>query len=246
MEIQTNRSIRDFLLAVRHIDSSFSGPLLIQMRKTTLNIFEIIENFRHNVRMLDDAKPASSHSAFAAYDSKESNKNSNDDSKKDSSKENENKTSFRGKSIEPPECICGKNHWYSKCFYLNKKIRPSGWKADSEIQEKVQKAMKEDDFKAKVERSLKRSNDMKKNSENENNKTNSSNDEDGKNMNYAFAIVDDSIFSLKTSSSKSKPLRSSWILDHAATIHVCNDTMTHRFIKKRDGDDRTVTAEDSE
>ena len=204
MEIQTNRSIRDFLLAVRHIDSSFSGPLLIQMRKTTLNIFEVIEDFRHNVRMLNDAKPApSSHSAFAAYDSKES-------SKESSSSNKENKqTSFRGKGIEPPECICGKNHWYSKCFYLNKKIRPSGWKADSEIQEKVQKAMKEDDFKAKVERSLKRSNDMKKNSENENNKTNSSNDEDDKNMNYAFAVIDGSIFSSKTSSSKSKSLRSS-------------------------------------
>ena len=107
--------------------------------------------------------------------------------------------------------------------------------------------MKEKDFKAKVERSLKRSNDMekKRNSGGENNSSNSSNAEE--NMNYAFAIVDDSVFSSKTSSLKrSSSLRSSWILDHAVTIHVCNDIMAHRFIKNRDGDGRTVTAEGSE
>ena len=107
MKIQTNRPIRDFLLAVRHIDSSFSGPLLIQMRKTTLNIFEIIENFRHNVRMLKNAKSASSsHSAFAIYDSKKSSKESSTSKQKSSNK----KPSFRRKDIESFECICDKNH----------------------------------------------------------------------------------------------------------------------------------------
>ena len=69
--------------------------------------------------------------------------------------------------------------------------------------------MKENDFKAKIERSLKRNNEIEKKknseSENENNSSNSSNDEN-ENMNYAFAIVDDSIFSSKTFS-KSKFFR---------------------------------------
>ena len=87
--------------------------------------------------------------------------------------------------------------------------------------------------------------EKKKNSENENenNSSNSSNVEE--NMNYAFAIVDDSIFSSKTFS-KSKFFRFSWILNHATTIHVCNDIMTHRFIKKRDENERIVTAENCE
>ena len=68
--------------------------------------------------------------------------------------------------------------------------------------------MKENDCKAKGERLLKRSNDMKKNknTENENNKTNSSNKKDFK-MNEAFAIIENSVFFSKTSSSKSKSLR---------------------------------------
>ena len=92
----------------------------------------------------------------------------------------------------------------------------------------------------------KQRNRKEKNSENknENNSSHSSNDKD-ENMNYAFAIVDDSIFSSKTSS-KSKFLRFSWILNHVATIHVCNDIMTHRLIQKKDEDERIVTAQNCE
>ena len=63
--------------------------------------------------------------------------------------------------------------------------------------------MKKNDFKAKVERSLKRNNDKKKknNSENENNKTKSLDKQDFK-MNEAFAIIDNSVLSSKTSYSK--------------------------------------------
>ena len=107
--------------------------------------------------------------------------------------------------------------------------------------------MKKDDFKAKVERSLKRSNDIKKkkNSENKNNKTNSSNEENFK-MNNAFAIIENSVFSSKTSFSKLKFLRFSWILNYAATTQLCNDIMTHRFIKNKDQDEQIVTAENSD
>ena len=135
MKIQTNKSIRNFLLAVRHIDSFFSEFLLIQMRKTTLNIFEIVENFRHNVRMLKNAKSAFfSHFAFAIYDSGDFSKESNKDSNKNSKKESFNKKSFfRRKSMEAFEGIYDKKNWYFKCFYLNKKIRFSKWKAGSKI-----------------------------------------------------------------------------------------------------------------
>ena len=67
MKIQTNRFIRDFLLVVNHIISSFSESLLIQIRKTTLNIVEIIENFRHNVHMLKNAKSAFFHILLSRF-----------------------------------------------------------------------------------------------------------------------------------------------------------------------------------
>ena len=235
--INEKRSVRDFLLAVDDLDSTFSGSKMDLLDNATMNIHTIIEEFRNRIRLRKTKKSApASHSAFPVAETKESSKDSN------------KRPSFRGKSIEPAKCICGKKHWYSNCFYLNQKKRPSGWKADPEIQEKVQNAMKEKDFKAKVDRSLKRNNEIekKKNSggENGNNSSNSSDDEDEK-MDYAFAVIDDSVFSSsssKTSSSKSKSLRSSWILDHTATTHVCNNTMAHRFIKDRDGDGRFVTA----
>ena len=100
--------------------------------------------------------------------------------------------------------------------------------------------MKENDFKAKVERSVKRSNDIKKkkNLEKKNNKTKSSNEENFK-MNETFAIIDDLVFSSKTTSSKTSSLKSKflrflWILDYAATTQVYNNIMTHRFIKTKD------------
>ena len=68
--------------------------------------------------------------------------------------------------------------------------------------------MKENNFKAKVKRSLKKNNDIekKKNSKNKNNKTKSSNEKDFK-MNKAFTIIDNSVFISKTSFSKLKFLR---------------------------------------
>ena len=90
-----NKFIRNLLLAVRHIDSFFLEVLLIRMKKMTLNIFEIIENFRHNVCILKNAKSTFfSHFAFAIYDLKELNRDSNNDSNKNSKKEFLNKNSF--------------------------------------------------------------------------------------------------------------------------------------------------------
>ena len=55
--------------------------------------------------------------------------------------------------------------------------------------------MRNEDFKAKINRSLKGINDIKKkkNLESKNNKTNLSNEKDFK-MNKAFAIIDDLVF----------------------------------------------------
>ena len=242
--IDEKRFVRDFLFAVDDIDSTFSESKMSFLNKIFMNINTVIEDFKNRMRLKKTKKSSSaSHSAFAIYDSKESNKDSNDDSKKNCSKKNK-KIFFRRKNIESVECICVKKHWYSHCFNLNQKKRFLEWKADFKIQQKVQDVMKKKDFKAKVKRSLKRNNDIKKkkNSENENGNNSSDSSNVEENMNYAFTIVDDSIFSSKTSS-KSNSFRSSWILDYAATIYVCNDIMTYRFIKNRDGDKRIVTAE---
>ena len=57
MKIQTNKFIRDLLFVIRHIDSFFfSEFFILYTKKTILKIFKIIENFKHNVRMLKNAK----------------------------------------------------------------------------------------------------------------------------------------------------------------------------------------------
>ena len=155
--VDEERHVRDFLLAVDDIDPIFSGPKMDLLENTTMNIHSVIDDFRNRMRLRKTKKSASaSHSAFAVNEASQT-----EDSNKNSQKENK-KPSFRGKSIEPAKCICGKKHWYSNCFYLNQKKRPSGWKANPEIQETVQNAMKEKDFKAKIDRVLKRNNDIEK------------------------------------------------------------------------------------
>ena len=138
-----------------------------------MNTYTIIDQFKNRMRLKKTKKSTFVlHFAFAIFDLKELDNNSNKDSKKEFSNKN---SFFRRKSIECFECICNKTHWYFKCFYLNKKISFLKWKTNFEIRKKIQKVIKEDDFKAIIKRLLKKNNDIKKKKNSENKKTNLSN-----------------------------------------------------------------------
>ena len=50
------------------------------------------------------------------------------------------------------ECVCGKHHWYSDCFYLMESKRPRGWKPNAEILKKVEAALEDPTFRANIEK----------------------------------------------------------------------------------------------
>lgn len=232
-ELSGNRSIRDFLFAVRKTHPVYADFQLIMTASSSnvMDVFDIIENFRQLIRLEQAIERRSSHSPFRA---------------EEASKEENKKASFRGKAIEPSECICGKKHWYSNCFYLNLRKRPSGWKADSQIQKKVESAMKNSNLKAKVERALKKNSDI----ENKKKKPEEKKSEGGRGNNSSIRTTAkspklDSVLSVideSNYSSSRHSLRSSWILSYASTIHVCNDTMKHRFVKEKDGGGQCIIA----
>ena len=51
-----------------------------------------------------------------------------------------NKGTFTNKPEPPHDCICGKKHWYRYCYYLNRAIRPPGWKPNPTIEAKFEEA----------------------------------------------------------------------------------------------------------
>ncbi|MCJ1331454.1 hypothetical protein MMC10_008145, partial [Thelotrema lepadinum] len=95
----------------------------------------VVDHFRRHVKLrASQHSNSSSHSAFQST----------------------NTVTFRGKRIPPETCPCGKQHWYTECYYLNPNIRPAGWKPTPEVETKVKETLKDATIKARVEKSLKR------------------------------------------------------------------------------------------
>ena len=178
-EVAENKSLRDFLLVVKSIDSKFNSIHTINFLKTIhvsttmKQMHDLIEKFKHTIRMFEKSKASfKSHFAFFFDDNSISAfifsffnvkfKNEN------------NRSSFRRKSVESFQCVCEKKHWFSECFYINSKSRISDWKSDSQIQKKITEALKNKKFKEKVKRVLKKNTEFEKKIKSENDKTSKS------------------------------------------------------------------------
>ena len=244
----TQRTYRDFLLAIES-----QATVLAQMHEYLIDtatdkeqlLFEVIEKFRNHIRLREakkTTKNTAGNSAFSAFTAPASS----------------DKTTFRGNSAKPGPCFCGQTHWRSNCYYLNEKIRPSWWKPNQKVQEKVEEEMTEPEKKAKVERAIARDEEIQQKK-----KDKSSKDaKDTKEQSGTMSAFQASRASASKASSKASkdanlhgafpirssfavggyPLRSSWILNHGSDIHVANDTMQHRFIKERDCTDGSTIA----
>src|ERR1700709_324320 len=44
-------------------------------------------------------------------------------------------------SNQPPPCVCGKQHWYSECVYINPAIRQPGWTPKPEVERAIKAEM---------------------------------------------------------------------------------------------------------
>ena len=129
-EVAENRSLKDFLLIVKSIDLEFNSIHTINLLKTShvsttmKQMHDLIEKFRHTIRMFEKSKASfKSHFAFSLDDNSifafifsfSNVKFKNDD----------NRSSFRKKSVESSQCVCKKKHWFFECFYINSKNRTS-------------------------------------------------------------------------------------------------------------------------
>ena len=240
----TQRAYRDFLMAIED-----EAPVLAQMHEYLTDtaadeeklLFDVIEKFRNRIRLREVKKVTKNTASNSAIAS--------------ASSENRSQSRtliFRGKSSRPKSCLCGQTHWWSDCYYLNEKTRPSGWTPNKEVQKRIeQKMTAEPEFKVKIEKAIARNDQLKKN-------TSSKDSKDIKDQPDTMGASHVSRAASKASFKASKdanlhgafpiakkggyPLRSSWILNHGSDIHVANDTMQHRFIKERDCTDGSTIA----
>ncbi|KAL1953522.1 hypothetical protein VTO42DRAFT_2639 [Malbranchea cinnamomea] len=144
---------------------------------------------------------------------------------------------------ELTECPCGKRHWWSHCWYLNKQQAPRSFKEDEEIWKKVDLWLCEGDNRVRVKESVDHYNQMKKDrelqkqAEKEKKKTdnNTTNRIAGADSSAAreggYWSSDDEATHMISLASSDVPylLRDSVIADACSTVHITNDMS--RFIE---------------
>ncbi|EKG09419.1 Integrase catalytic core, partial [Macrophomina phaseolina MS6] len=209
-EVSDNRPTRDFLLALKPIEPQFVSTYQIKNldpATRVTDLYDMIEKFRQYYRenqSVKSQKTEGTHSAFPA--------------------------NFRGKQAKiAPPCPCGMHHWASECWYLNPQAegRPKNFKPNPETQAKVQEKLQDPKFKEIITKALERNKQIqqrkqqKEQAQSENQNQQTSQSQDGQLM-----AMTAHYFSFAAQSS---PLFNSWILDSGTDVHVCNQSMAHRF-----------------
>jgi hypothetical protein len=53
---------------------------------------------------------------------------------------------YKGKNGRKCTCICGREHRWSECYYVNETVRLTGWKPNPEIQKKFAEKLEDEPF----------------------------------------------------------------------------------------------------
>ena len=142
----------------------------------------------------------------------------------------------RTPSPAKPLCICGRRHFYSECYYL-RDSKPQFWKPNAKISKKVKEALKDPEFKRKVESSKQKQKMWKERHPNPaNTSSTASSTTKGQSEPQnpgTFATIwrrndaADVTAAIPTSYSVDKAINykliNCWILDSGSNIHVCNN-----------------------
>lgn len=209
-EALEERPKRDFLLAIRLKNATFAEMHLEDVDKDSVTIYHLIELYRNRTRLLKAADIIiPTHSAFGAH---------KEQTEKGKGKEKE--STFNGQKPARPKCLCGGFHSMGKCWFMVPNIRPSGWTPNAATMTRVSEALKDPANRKKLSESIER---LKK-AESE---ATTWGGEEGDTDHATF--VTNSVFAVDEKFS----IRNSWILDNGSDIHVCNDTMLHRFRKEK-------------
>jgi hypothetical protein len=141
----------------------------------------------------------------------------------------------------PPKCLCGKNHWYRECYYLNAEKRPKEWKPDATLRKQIDDKLRSDTtLRDRIKRSVDSANSKSKRVAEQpvNNSSVSSSVATDKvapsniSSSYMVHTLSNTTASISTASIEqySYELKESFILDSGSDGHVCNDkSRMHNF-----------------
>lgn len=238
-EIIEIKSQKNFLMTIHVKKSNFANHHLINLKNSLASdVYDLIEKFRQFCRIHQIVKSIRKTNSitFAVFE------NSN------SFFERIRSFTFNDQRSQNSQtsCICDSIHRFSRCFYLNKKLRLEKWVLKSNVQIKVNEQMKSSRIKNMILSIIKRFKEQTVDSS----QSNASNQirfisfnqsKSSQKMNSKSKMFFETFILFKSSSFATKEfvLKSSWILNNESNVHVCNSIMKNRFIKIKD-----VTAAD--
>lgn len=106
----------------------------------------------------------------------------------------------KSKDLPPKDCVCGKPHWYTDCFYLIESIRPKGWHSNPKIAKKIDEALKDPKLKANIDKARNR-----------------------KDPREQASTLTAKLPAEPEVNPNNCDIAKCWILASASKIHVCND-----------------------
>ena len=113
------RLFRDFALAIESYAPTLSQVCqfgIIKLTNYVEALTEAEEQFRQFVRLYEKKKTGS-HTVFATGNTN-NNTDSNTQNNTANAKSGETKPTYKGKTAEPAECLCGVKYWFSQYDYL--------------------------------------------------------------------------------------------------------------------------------
>lgn len=214
-EVEGNRAITDFLIAIgtKHPSFADSEMSILNWNPNRRTMHEFIDAYRQHVRVKAAAgvmlnSPSGEHSAFAA-----------------GRRQSDNAATFRGNNANAPTCVCGKKHWYPDCFYYSPDIKPAYWRENPEIRKKINESLEDPAVlkrvKNSIAKSVARKGKEKVSSSAARENTTSASESKEKEPNSTFATF--RVLATKSS------VHNIVVLDCAADIHVCNESMTYVY-----------------
>jgi hypothetical protein len=214
-DIQGDRDLEDFLVAVEPFAPNFIHTVQTAIIQQTNNftLLQIVEQFREAHRRAKTTEKRVNHSAFTGQQG----------------------DGLQGKRTPAEPCLCGQNHYWSDCFYLNNQKTPPQWFTRRQhIQDRIDKRFtNEQGLRERVDAHIESQNQRRKASF-------------IKEVKASQEVIDDDEDTLGAyttavySASRKYKLRKHWILDSGSDIHVTNNLDGYQETSTASIDDRLI------
>jgi hypothetical protein len=224
-EINEHQALYDFLGAMRSLSAMHAAAveaaldLQIDKDKDIPTFYELVSRFRNHLR-LRRATNNTTHTSFATLQG-------------ETAPESPAGSPATGER-PPPKCLCDELHFFSKCPYIVKQIRPKGWVADEQIMKQVEKKMsKNDRIKDAIAAARKRANQEIHKAK----QAKQASELQGDSAQTSDATATAPLGSFAADGGEIE-IRDTWILDSGSNLHVCNDRKRFNLERKATIDDK--------